>query len=258
MLIDWFTVGAQVLNFLVLVWLMKRFLYKPILSAIDAREKATEATIADSEAKKSAAQKEHDEFDRKNKEFDQNRAALLSKAAADAKAQGQKIADDAKKTAEDLSVKQQKSLQDQAKTLREAISHRAQTEVFAIARKALTDLAGVDLEERMVDSFVRQLQGLDQQAKSQLTKAPDNSKEIALVRSAFELNAGLRTKLENVIKGELSQKFEVRFETKSDLIGGVELILSGQKVAWTFAEYLTSLERGVAEVLKSQSAPHGI
>ena len=40
MLIDWFTVGAQVLNFLILVWLMKRFLYKPVLDAIDARETA--------------------------------------------------------------------------------------------------------------------------------------------------------------------------------------------------------------------------
>jgi F-type H+-transporting ATPase subunit b len=39
MLIDWFTVGAQTLNFLILVWLMKRFLYKPILNAIDTREK---------------------------------------------------------------------------------------------------------------------------------------------------------------------------------------------------------------------------
>jgi F-type H+-transporting ATPase subunit b len=37
MLIDWFTVGAQVLNFLILVWLLKRFLYGPILDAIDAR-----------------------------------------------------------------------------------------------------------------------------------------------------------------------------------------------------------------------------
>src|ERR1035441_6695689 len=42
MLIDWFTVGAQALNFLVLVWLMKRFLYKPILDAIDEREKPAE------------------------------------------------------------------------------------------------------------------------------------------------------------------------------------------------------------------------
>ena len=47
MLIDWFTVGAQVLNFLILVWLLKRFLYKPILNAIDAREKRIAAELAD-------------------------------------------------------------------------------------------------------------------------------------------------------------------------------------------------------------------
>ena len=55
MLIDWFTVGAQALNFLVLVWLLKRFLYKPILNAVDAREKRIAAELADADAKKAAA-----------------------------------------------------------------------------------------------------------------------------------------------------------------------------------------------------------
>ena len=55
MLIDWFTVAAQALNFLVLVWLLKRFLYKPILDAIDVREKGIAATLAGADAKASAA-----------------------------------------------------------------------------------------------------------------------------------------------------------------------------------------------------------
>ena len=50
MLIDWFTVAAQALNFLILVWLMKRFLYKPILNAIDAREKLIAKELADADA----------------------------------------------------------------------------------------------------------------------------------------------------------------------------------------------------------------
>ncbi len=53
MLIDWFTVGAQALNFVILVWLMKRFLYKPILDAIDAREKRIATELADAGRKKS-------------------------------------------------------------------------------------------------------------------------------------------------------------------------------------------------------------
>jgi len=57
MLIDWFTVGAQALNFLILVWLMRRYLYKPIINAIDAREKRIAAELADAAAKQAEAQK---------------------------------------------------------------------------------------------------------------------------------------------------------------------------------------------------------
>jgi hypothetical protein len=56
MLIDWFTVGAQALNFLILVWLMKRFLYKPILNAVAEREKRIAAELADAAQKKDDAE----------------------------------------------------------------------------------------------------------------------------------------------------------------------------------------------------------
>ena len=45
MSIDWVTVAAQAVNFLVLVWLLKRFLYRPILDGIDARERDIEARV---------------------------------------------------------------------------------------------------------------------------------------------------------------------------------------------------------------------
>src|SRR3984957_16002698 len=103
MLIDWFTVGAQTLNFLILVWLMKRYLYKPILHTIDEREKRIAAELANADAKKAEAQKEHDEFQHKNADFDQQRAALLSKATDEARAEGQRLLEEARKAAVDLS-----------------------------------------------------------------------------------------------------------------------------------------------------------
>ena len=108
MLIDWFTVGAQALNFLILVWLMKRFLYKPILDAIDAREKRIAGELADAAAKKAEARKERDEFQHKNEEFDQQRAALLSKATDEAKAERLRLLDEARKAADALSAKHRK------------------------------------------------------------------------------------------------------------------------------------------------------
>ena len=66
MLIDWFTVGAQAVNFLILVWLLKRFLYKPILKAIDAREKRIAAELADAATQMNAAEQLRVEFQGKN------------------------------------------------------------------------------------------------------------------------------------------------------------------------------------------------
>src|SRR5476651_1021899 len=121
MLIDWFTVGAQALNFIVLVWLLKRFLYKPILNAIDAREKRIAAELADADAKKAEAQKDRDEFQHKNEEFDKQRAALLSKATDEAKTEGLRLMEEARKAAEALSAKRQETLANDARNLNKAI-----------------------------------------------------------------------------------------------------------------------------------------
>ena len=58
MLIDWFTVAAQAVNFLILVWLLKRFLYKPILGAMDAREQRIASRLRQAETEKAEARKD--------------------------------------------------------------------------------------------------------------------------------------------------------------------------------------------------------
>ena len=107
MLINWFTVIAQAINFLILVWLLKRFLYKPILHAIDEREKGIATQLAQAEAKKAEAQKDRDDFQHKNEVFDQERAALLKKATDEAKAERQRLLDEARKDADALRAKRQ-------------------------------------------------------------------------------------------------------------------------------------------------------
>src|ERR1700693_913910 len=181
MLIDWFTVGAQVLNFLILVWLMKRFLYKPILHAIDAREKRIAAELADADAKKVEAQKERDEFQHKNDEFDKQRTALLNKATDEAKAERQRLLDAARQAADALSAKRQQSLRTDAHNLNRAISRLTQQEAFAIARKALTELATVTLEDRMGEVFTRRLREMDGKAKEALGEALKTAHDPAVV-----------------------------------------------------------------------------
>jgi F-type H+-transporting ATPase subunit b len=255
MLIDWFTVGAQALNFLILVWLMKRFLYKPVLNAIDAREKRIAAELEDAAAKKAEAQKDRDEFQHKSEEFDQERAALLNKATDEAKAERQRLMDEARKAADALSAKRQETLRNDAKNLNQAIIRRTQDEVFAIARKALSDLATTSLEVRMGEVFTRRLHAMNGQAKAGLGEALKTASEPALVRSAFDLPVDQCGAIQNAINETFSADIHLRFETAPDLISGIELSTNGQKVAWSISDYLTSLEKGVDELLKSKGKP---
>jgi F-type H+-transporting ATPase subunit b len=252
MLIDWFTVGAQVLNFLILVWLLKRFLYKPILSAIDAREKLIATELADAAAKEAEAQKERDAFQHKNEEFDQHRAALFSQAAAEAKAERQRLLDEARKAAEALNAKRMDALRSDAQQLNQALTRRTQEEVFAIARKTLTDLASTSLEERMCDVFIRRVSEMDDKTKAGLADAVKKTTEPALVRSTFELPAPQRAAIQNTLNVAFSAEVKIKFETAPDLVSGIEFTTNGQKVAWSISEYLASLEKGVSEVLKAK------
>ena len=255
MLIDWFTVGAQALNFLILVWLMKRFLYKPVLHAIDEREKRIAAELADAAAKKADAQKAREEFQQKNETFDQQRAALLSKATDEANAERQRLLDDARKAADALSVKRMEALRNDAHQLNQAIARRTQKEVFAIARKALMDLASTSLEERATDVFTRRVRAIDDKAKAGLAEALKTASYAALVRSAFDLPPEQRAAIQKALNETFSADIHLRFETAPDLVSGIEFTTNGQKVAWSIADYLASLETGVDELVKQKIKP---
>ena len=252
MLIDWFTVLAQLVNFLILVWLLKRFLYRPILDAIDAREKRIAKELADADAKVAEAQKEREEFQHKNEELDAQRAALLGKATDEAKAERQRLLEEARKAVDELKAKRQETLRSEQQSLSEALSRRAREEVFAIARKALADLATTSLEERMADVFARRLREMDGKAKAGLGDALKSASAPGRVRSAFDLPAEQRAVIQNAINETFSADIRLRFETAPDLVSGIELATDGQKVRWSITNYLASLEKSVDELLQEK------
>ena len=253
MRIEWFTVGAQVLNFLILVWLLKRFLYKPILSAIDAREKRIAAELADAATKQAEAQQERDAFQRRNEEFDRQREDMLRQAQVEVEAERQHLLDDARQAADALRVKRQDAMNREQQSLNDEITRRTREEVFAIAQKTLTDLAGTSLEARMSDVFTHRLRELTGEKKESLAKALTTSTDPVLVRSAFDLPDEQRAAIQQALNETFSADIPLRFETAPDVISGIELIANGRKVAWSMADHLVSLGKSVREFLHEQS-----
>ncbi len=257
MLIDWFTVVAQALNFLILVWLLKRFLYRPILNAIDAREQRIAGKLEDADARMTEARMMRDSFQHKNEEFERQRAALMQQATEEARAERQRLLDEARSAADTLSARRHEALINDSRNLDQALGRRARQEVFSIARKALADLADANLEERMADTFMRRLREMDGQAKSALGAALRAATEPVLICSAFDLAPAQRSAIQDALNESFAAApatprhagIPVRFETDPDLVCGIEITANGQKMAWSIADYLASLEISVSELI---------
>ena len=255
MLINWFTVFAQAVNFLILVWLLKHFLFKPVLHAIDEREKGIATQLAQAEAKVAEAQEERDDFQHKNETFDQQRAALLTKATDEAKAERQRLLDEAKKDADALRAKRQAALQSEQRNLSQDIIRLTQKQVFAITRKTLADLANTSLEERMGDVLVGRVRALTGAAKEQLATAFKTSNHTVSVHSAFDLPPAQQSAIESAVKDTFAPDAHVQFETAPELVSGIELSTNGQKLSWSISDYLATLEKSAGELLHKEAKP---
>ncbi len=252
MQINWFTVIAQVLNFLILVWLMKRYLYKPILNAIDEREKKIASQLEEAKTKKAEAKNERDEFNKKNRVFDQEKKEMMDKAVAETNEQRQKLLEEAKNDAAALQAKLETASKDMQEDLKHKIAQKTSQEVFAIARKTLSDLADLDFEDKSVNVFIKRLNEIKETEKKQFIEAFKSDTKPVLVRSAFKLPTEQQTKIKNAANGILGEKTQFEFKITSEIIGGIELSIKGYKLAWSISEYLNSFENSIAETMKEK------
>lgn len=281
MLIDWFTVIAQVINFLVLAWLLKRFLYRPILNAIDAREKRIATELADADAKSAEAQQQRDEFLHKNAAFDAEQTTRMIQLNAEVKTERLHLLDSVRQESEDLRDKLQLALKNDQQSLQEALSQHARKEVFDIARKALSDLADSSIESRITAIFIQRLQALTQEERAGFKSAFQSIigsvaiNNPLIVRTAFALTKEQCTQIENAIKDvfgygtaigtdsasghghghgdEMVETIPLQFLIDAEVISGIEISANGQKIAWSINDYLTSLAQGVDQLLKTIS-----
>lgn len=270
MLIDWFTVGAQTLNFLVLVWLMKRFLYQPVLKAIDAREQHMAQTLANAAQQQASAQQEREAFQQRNANFDQQRASQLAALQADMAAERSRLLAGTRQAAEALRTQQHRALASELQHLHQHMAQRTQQEAFALANQTLSDLADTTLQAQMVAVLARRLSEMDPPARLALTQALGAASPATTaatdpahaatpspvqVRSAFELSPAEQDQLRQALGQVLGTATEAPmvFSTAPEVLGGLELTANGWKLAWHLADHIAAMAQRV-EALATQTA----
>lgn len=243
--INWFTLVAQIFNFFLLVWLLKRFLYKPILDAIDKRERKIVDQLNDAEAKKAEALREQEEYNQKNIAFDIEKKELMNTAISESKEMHSKLLEEARADAQALKNHLEKTEQEKRHNREATLAHKIQEEVFAISRKALADLASVSLEEQATNVFITRLKSLKGDDLDHFKNAFTNGN--ITLRSAFNLSDQQLNQIEEQVNKLLDKKIKLEVEVTPDLIGGVELSTRDYKLSWSISGYLKGLENRVFE-----------
>jgi len=248
-LINGFTVFAQILNFLILVALLRWVLYQPILKVMHRRQAMIEDRWQASERLQAEAQAALATYQRQQHDLQQQRAEWLAEAQATAdQARHHQLAQVRQDIADQRAVWQADLHQEQAaflRTLRQQVIHQT----TAMVRQALGDLANAELERQMVGVFCDRLRHLDPAQHQALAQALAQGDQPLVVRSSFDLSPDLRQQIIDTLRAEFAVTPPIEVATAPSLICGIDLKLAGQEVVWSLDTYLHTLEQRLSTAL---------
>lgn len=247
MQIDWVTTAAQVVNFLVLVLLLKQFLYGPIVRAMDQREKDITRRYEDIRSKMQTVEQQEAYYQAKlcdledtrgerlsalQAEIDQERAALLDKARADVKR---------------LTHSWKTDLEREKAAFLTQARQAAASQSLVLARKALQDLADVDLEQRMAEQLVERIRNLRDDDRHALVRSRDRGVEVT---SSHEIPEHLRERIASALSKAIAPDLEVSFVVLPHSGWGISLVAEGLRLEWSIEAYLAEFEQALAGALQ--------
>lgn len=243
MTIDWITVSAQIVNFLILVWLLKRFLYQPVMRAMDRREQRIAERINEAVAREQNADEEARRYEEKSSDLEHRRDEILAAAREEAGREKLQLLEGIREEVTETRSNWQRQANLEKEEFLNTLRYQTTETVQAIARKALGDLANADLEERVVHIFVERLKSLDKDVRKRIAGAT----EPVRLASAFELDATMRGRITRAIHEHIADGLEVNYTRSPELLCGVELTGGGQRLAWSLADYLEELDTRIEE-----------
>lgn len=247
--IDWLTVIAQIVNFLVLVWLLKRFLYKPIIDAMDRRQKSIADNINDAKDREHSAQLAMQDYKSKIDALDQDKAKLLQEAEAAAQEKRLKLLEEARKDVQQQKDSWQKDLQQEQKNYLQDLSKTTVKAIQDTGRRVFSDLSDTSLEAQIITVFLKRLHDLDEDL---LKNLKDSTGDIHVV-SAFELKAAMKQKITLAIHEIINDSANINYKVSSDLLCGISLDTGGYQVGWNIDEYLKNFDQRLLETLDYNS-----
>jgi len=241
--VDWFVLFAQLVNFLILLYLLKRFLYTRIIGAMNEREAKMIARFEEAERLKREAEEAARAYEERNAALHGKAEKMLNEAREAADRRQKELMDTARREVEAIRQHWVETVFQEKAAFLDSLRQRTGKEVYATTRRILTELADAGIEQRMIAVLIERIRSLDPQEQDKISRALEDSGEGVRVQSAFPLAPEDRERLAAAIRG-LSGKPEttISYEESPELIGGIEILAPGHRIAWSVSDYLERLE----------------
>jgi F-type H+-transporting ATPase subunit b len=250
--IDWFTFVSQIINFLVLVWLLKWLLYRPITNIMAERKDNIQQRIRDADERKEEAEQMKETYEQHLDDLDREREQKLEETRAEAEREKERLMHEAREEVERARTNWMNQLEDDRERFLKQFRNRSGTLVCRTARRVLEDLADEDLNQRIVQQFIEQLRTSDT-LPDELPADETGAETDLVVHTAFELSTDLQDRIRNAVEQRWSPDATLRFKTNADLICGIELDLGDRSVNWNIRDELERMEEQVREYLEGRS-----
>ncbi|MEQ9407392.1 MAG: hypothetical protein RIK87_06675 [Fuerstiella sp.] len=245
--IDWFTFAAQILNFLVLIWLLKRFLYGPIINAINEREAGIADRLNQATAARQAAAEREQHFLQKTEELANAREQLLADAHREVQTWKAEHLQNARAEVDQARRGWQNTLAREKQTLLRELQLDAAHHATDMARHVLTELADEPLQNRLVTRFLKLLADMDAATQRALRAA--HPEPGLFLESSHVLSAAERERIEREVRRLVEADVSVEFRENDQLICGIELQAPGCKLAWSVRELMAELESDLIDAI---------
>lgn len=240
--INWSTFLLEILNFLVLVWILKRFLYQPVLDTVAKRRAAIEQTLASAQAAKAEAEALQAQYENRLAEWNEEREAaresLRREIAEERSRRHLTLEQDLEREREKVRVLDEKRRTDSLHKFQEIAL--AQGEQF-VAR-LLSEFAGPALEQQLFEMALRQLDSLPVERLDAIRLACEEVPEAAEASTAYPLNEAHRRQLTDKLSGLLGLPVACHFKEDASLLAGLYVTLG----PWVFQANLRDEIKGFA------------
>ncbi len=244
--LNWSTFVLEIINFLVLVWILKRFLYKPVLDVIARRQAGIEKTLADARALQADAESLQEQYEGRladwGRERQQARAALTQEIEAErAKkmVELQTVLDQEREKAHVIEARSQADA-------RRKVEETALIQATRFATRMLEQASGPDTETRLIELVITELTRMPAERIAALRNNYGKTPEAIVVISAFPLPDGQRQRLEQALTAVTRPNIPLRFEQNSELLAGVRIIIG----AWVLGANILDELKGFTELAR--------